>query len=131
MKWFRILMVLWLTVSVPTAALAAAMNSEHFQRNKPVTTTSIHSQHMMHAEMHGAHAQHMAHASKGDCDEHHCRCGCNCSSTHCTTASPAMMSGNGLYEFLSLSREPRLHAAGPVHAVAGHHLDILRPPSLI
>jgi hypothetical protein len=134
MKLFRLVVLLWLSLSVPTAALASVVSAEHCQRGKPAAGASAHAQHAMHAgmSMQGEHAQHMAHAGQqAKVDNSHCSCGCNCSNSHCATSCTGLMAVGGFRDSLSVSRDHRLITSGSPHPIAALHLDLLRPPSLI
>jgi hypothetical protein len=133
MQLLHLMLVLWLSLSVPTAALASVVSAEHCQHGKP-TIASVHTQHAMHADMpmHGEHAQHMAHAGQqAKVDKSHCSCGCNCSNSHCATSCTGLMAVGGFRDSLGVSRDLRLIISGPTHPIAARHLDLLRPPSLI
>lgn len=136
MKLFRVFLVLWLSLSVPTSALASVMSGGHCKRSEmAAATASAHGQHAMHAEMQmqgGEHAQHMAHADQAaKSGKSQCTCGCSCCGTNCAvTCSAAMVSG-AIRESFFLGRDSRLIASGPTHPVAARPFDLLRPPSLI
>jgi uncharacterized protein involved in copper resistance len=135
MSLLRLLIVLWLSLSVPTAALASVVNAEHCQRGKAASSEMAeHAQHAMHAgmQMDGDHAQHMAHAAKSvKTSDGGCSCGCKCNNTHCATSCAGLMAFGGMRGVLVASPDSRQFVSGPVHPVAAHHLDLLRPPILI
>lgn len=132
MRSLRSFIIFLLVLCVPTAGLASVVNAGHCQRNQPASATSA--QHAMHAgmSMPGDHSHHMAHMGmQKETGKGSCTCGCNCSGTHCVTSCSALMAGSDLREAFSLDRELRLAYSGPTHPVAAHHLDLIRPPSLI
>lgn len=135
MSLLRLLLVLWLSLSVPTAALASVVSAEHCQRGKATTSAMTeHAQHAMHAgmKMDGDHAQHMAHADKpGKSSDGGCSCGCKCGNTDCATSCAGLMAFGGMRGVLAAGPEFRKRVSGPADPVAAHHLDLLRPPSLI
>lgn len=133
-KLLRALLILWLSLSVPTMAMASVVNGDHCKRTGMAGMShEAHGKHAMHAEMmmQGEHASHMAHA--GDVvktDKTHCSCGCNCSGSHCVTSCAGLLAVSGLRDFLNGGRDSRLPTSGSARALAAHHLDLLRPPSL-
>ncbi|MGH8530765.1 MAG: hypothetical protein ACRETN_13140 [Nevskiales bacterium] len=133
MSLLRIILAFWLSLAVPTAALASAMNEGHCQRANPIATAAAsgHGQHAMHAAMQGEHAQHMVPAGKiTKSEKNPCSCGCNCSGTHCATSCGGAMASGGFRDVYSFGPSFGLSMARPAQAVAAHTLDLLRPPSL-
>lgn len=135
MKFFRILIVLWLSLAVPTAALASLVNEGHCQRDSAASTPATdNAQHAMHAgmQMQDPHAQHLAQAAKlTKADQSHCGCGCNCSGTHCATSCSGLMAMGALRGVFSPDADTRQLSSEPARPVTAHLLELLRPPSLI
>jgi hypothetical protein len=136
MPKLHLLLVVWLSLSVPTAALASAFSAEHCQRGKPAATAMAgHAQHALHADMQmdGDQAQYPDHTAKpiktssGD----DCSCGCNCGSTHCASGCTGFMAVGALKQPPAAQANSRLLLGGAARPSTAHHLDLLRPPSLI
>lgn len=141
----RRILVLFLSFSVPTTVLASLMDTGHCHkapRSSVSVSADTSASHVgMDMSIRGARANHMmqtaaegAHSfesigSLSSADQIGCKCGCNCSTTHCATAGAALATiadfDNGFF-YPSLSRN--LIRFGPTHAIAAHGLDILRPP---
>ena len=135
MALLRLFLVFWLSLSVPTVALASLVNAEHCQRGKvAATTTSGHSQHAMHAGMEsmGDHTQQLAHPGQSASgDKTLCDCGCNCSNVRCATSGAGLMAGGASRDFFNLYQDQRLIFSGSASPLAGYSLNLFRPPSLI
>jgi hypothetical protein len=131
-----LLLVLWLSLSVPTAALASVVSAEHCQRGKTASSAMAgHAQHAMYADMqmNGDHLQHLDHAAKPvkASDDNGCSCGCNCGSTHCASSCASFMAIGTFKGALAVQASSRLFLGDPARPATAHHLDLLRPPSLI
>lgn len=134
MKAMRILLALWLSLSVPTVALAQLVSEGHCKHQVPAAGTSTApAQHMMHAgmAMPADHAEHMVHATQqAKAEKGGCICGCNCTNHHCVTGFSVAVTTAILHGGFPDSLGDRLFYLRPAHRMAGHHLDLIRPPSL-
>lgn len=133
-KWY-LFVALCLSLTVPMVGVASVVNVEHCQRSKAVASAMVeHAQHTLHADMQmdDEHARHMVHAAKpAKAGDDACSCGCKCDNTHCATSCAGLMAVGGMRDVQAANPDSRKFFSGPTHPVAAHHLDLLRPPSLI
>jgi hypothetical protein len=131
MNLLRALLVFWLSLAVPTTAVAAATQSEHCNRMAAVASTSGDS-HAGHDMQNMSHAQHMQDSpapTPEDTPADGCQCGCNCSSHHCASSASSLLTGLHQVADFSVDDQQRAFAV-PLRTASAHHLDLLRPPSL-
>jgi hypothetical protein len=136
MSMLRLLLVLWLSLSVPMAALASVVRVEHCQRGATTSSATMvgHAQHVLHAgmQMAGDHAGHMARAARsGESSADGCACGCNCGNAHCASSGAGCMAVGGLKGAPSVSADSKWFAGDTTLLVTAPPLDLLRPPTLI
>lgn len=130
-RTLRVVLALWLSLAVPTGALASA--TQPCSGMAPTSTASqdAHAGHDMKGASGAEHLQHMA-AADSDPEESSksgCQCGCNCSGYHCVSSASGLPTGTYAVAAFSANDGLRLHA-GAARTAAAHHLDLLRPPSL-
>ncbi len=132
MDFLRALVVTCLIATVPTTALAGAIDQDHCKmKGMPAQPSSVemdHSVHAGHVMDDGASVDHSARV-KASKAANGCKCGCDCSSDHCASSFSGFLSadlGGGIVD-----RFADRHAlSGTVaHVSAAHHLDLLRPPA--
>ena len=128
----RAFVVSLLIAAVPTTALAGAIDQGHCKmKDMPMQHSSAGLDHSMHAghvmDESGAvdHSTHVQ-ASKA---ANGCKCGCNCSNSHCASSLPGFLSAD-----LGRSLADRFSERHPLpfmvaHVSAAHHLDLIRPPA--
>lgn len=125
MHWLRILLVAWLSFTVPTAVFASLASIDSCGRGLHVT-----------APMNGAadgvaHGEHAAHAAAADRDAGAgCQGDCYCVSHDCHTGSASgVLSayGSGVFPTPAMP----VSNTGVVRLASAHSRDLLRPPALI
>lgn len=128
MASLRMSLILWLAMSVPTTALAGLLQQGHCRMADAATATAVAVDHSMHA----GHSMDADPASSSDAPvdktDGGCKCGCNCSTDHCTSGGSGFVSTPESSTALSGADSHALAAS--VHsAAAAHHLDLIRPPA--
>jgi len=137
MKLLRLFLALWLSLAMPATALAAVLNADHCSR-MPVPTpasSNEHAGHDMQSMSRAEHVQHMqqAGATTADTDapSNGCKCGCDCASHHCVAGASGVLAGSMPGGAFAFGAGEQLAYVGPSRKASAHHLDLLRPPSLI
>jgi hypothetical protein len=132
MRLLRLILIGWLAIAVPTAAVASIVNAGHCQQmqEKPMAAGMDHSQHSMHAQDSSgsmAMAQ-MDHKPKPA--DNGCTCGCTCIGQHCATSFSSLMGALYIPSGLFDGTAQQIARMQPGHLTSAHHLDLLRPPTL-
>jgi hypothetical protein len=128
MSLLRLFLVCWLTIAVPTAALASVVNAGHCQRLQQGTQAMPgmdHSQHMRHVMHDPSQAPQQDRRSS-----HGCTCGCYCLEQHCTAGFSGFLGATGIQPAFPAGAGSQILQAEPGHLASAHPLDLIRPPSL-
>ena len=132
MDFLRTLIVTCLIATVPTTALAGAVDKGHCKmKEMPAQASSAqmdHSMHAGHVMADGASMDHSAHV-KASKAANGCKCGCNCSSNHCASSFSGFLSANLGNSLVDRFADRHSLPSTVVHVSAAHHLDLIRPPA--
>ena len=130
MRRSRYFIVLWLSLSVPTVSVAAAIQNEHCpQHVSGFAMDGEHARNAMQQADKMDHSQHVAN-SELPCPDTNGHSNCDCGDMHCVTGGGSVLA-IVVMPFLSQANAYFLvNSAVKNHLAVGHSLDLLRPPSL-
>ena len=132
MNFLRALVVSCLIATVPTTALAGAIDQGHCKMKGPSQPSSVEMDHSMHAGhvMDGAPSvDHSAHV-KASKAANGCKCGCDCSSNHCASSFSGFLSADLGGSLVDQFTDRHALPSTVAHVSAAYHLDLIRPPAL-
>jgi hypothetical protein len=130
MKSLRLLVALCLSLTVPAAALASAVNAGHCQMTQSAPAGA--GEHAGHDMGDMQHAQHLQAGTDAVAKvaPNGCTCGCKCTSDQCVSSASGLLTGPRIAGDFATSDALLRSRAVASRTASAHHLDLLRPPSL-
>jgi hypothetical protein len=132
MRLVRSILIGWLAIAIPATTTASIVSAGHCQRMQEnlLAAGMDHAQHNTHTQ-HSADTMTMAQMGhQTQPADNGCSCGCNCTNQHCTLNFSSLMGALHISSDLFAGTVQQIARMQPGHLAPGHHLDLLRPPTL-